>query len=412
MQVLYPRCCGLDVHKRSVVACVLLTGPDGAVTRQRATFGTTTADLLALADWLAGWGVTHIALESTGIYWRPVYNLLEGEGRVLLLVNPQHLARVPGRKTDVADAEWLAELLRHGLLRASFVPPAPIRDLRDLTRYRKTLVQQRAEEVNRLHKLLETANLKLASVASDVAGASGRAMLAAILGGEADPAVLAELAKGRLRAKLPLLRRALDGRVKPHQRVLLGQLLAHIEFLEDSIAEVQAGVERGLPPFEAAVELLQTIPGVGATAAATIVAEVGVDMDRFPTAKHLASWAGLCPGNKQSGGRRLSGATTPGNRWLRGMLGEVAWAIARGKGSYLHAQYHRLARRRGKHKAAVAVAHSALVIIYHVLKTGQPYADLGPDHFDRLDADRLERHHVRHLERLGYTVTLSPKEAA
>jgi transposase len=412
MQVLYPRCCGLDVHKRSVVACVLLTGPDGVVERHLSTFGTMTADLLALHDWLAGLGVTHIALESTGIYWRPVYNLLEGEGRTILLVNPQHLKAVPGRKTDVRDAEWLADLLRHGLLRASFIPPLPIRDLRDLTRYRTTLVRQRADEVNRLHKLLETANLKLAAVASDVAGASGRAMLTAILGGEADPAALAELAKGRLRQKLPALRLALEGRVRPHHRVLLGQLLAHVEFLEESIAEVQAEVERRLAPFEAAVALLQTIPGVGPTAAATIVAEVGVDMDRFPTAKHLASWAGLCPGNKQSGGRRLSGATPPGNRWLRGMLGEVAWAIARSKDNYLRAHYNRIARRRGKYKAAVAVAHSALVVIYHVLKTGHPYADLGPDYFDRLDADRVERHHVRRLEHLGYTVTLSPKEAA
>jgi transposase len=353
-----------------------------------------------------------ISAVSTGIYWRPVYNLLEGEGRTILLVNPQHLKAVPGRKTDVRDAEWLADLLRHGLLRASFIPPRPIRDLRDLTRYRTTLVRQRAEEVNRLHKLLETANLTLAAVASDVAGASGRAMLTAILGGAADPAALAELAKGRLRQKLPALRLALEGRVRPHHRVLLGQLLAHVEFLEESIAAVQAAVERRLAPFEAAVALLPTIPGVGPTAAATIVAEVGVDMDRFPTAKHLASWAGLCPGNKQSGGRRLSGATTPGNRWLRGMLGEVAWAIARSKDNYLRAHYNRIARRRGKYKAAVAVAHSALVVIYHVLKTGHPYADLGPDYVDRLDADRVERHHVRRLEHLGYTVTLSPKEAA
>jgi transposase len=412
MQVLYPCACGLDVHKRSVVACVLLTQPDGSVARHTATFGTMTADLLALEEWLARLGVTHIAIESTGIYWRPVFNVLEDEARTILLVNPQHLKRVPGRKTDVADAEWLADLLRHGLLRASFIPPAPIRDLRDLTRYRKTLVQQRATEINRVQKLLETANIKLASVATDVLGASGRAMLTAILEGEADPAVLADLAKGRLRQKLPLLRQALVGRVRPHHRVLLGQQLAHVEFLEESIAGLQAEIERALPPFEAAVEALQTIPGINAVTAAAIVAEIGADMGRFPSAKHLASWAGLCPGNKQSGGKRLGSRTTAGNVWLRAMLGEVAWSIARSKGSYLHAQYHRLARRRGKHKAAVAVAHSVLVIIYHVLHTGRPYADLGPDYFDRVDADRLERHHVRRLEQLGYTVTLTPQPEA
>jgi transposase len=412
MQVVYPRCCGVDVHKRSVTACVLITHADGQVERRVHTFGTMTADVLALDEWLTRQQVTHIAMESTGIYWRPVFNLLEGESRSVLLVNPQHLKRVPGRKTDVQDAEWLADLLRHGLLRASFIPPAPIRDLRELTRYRKTLVQQRAAEVNRVQKLLETANLKLAAVATDVLGASGRAMLTAILGGEADPAVLAELARGRLRAKLPLLRQALDGRVKAHHRVLLGQLLAHIEFLEESIAEVQAEVERCLAPFADAIALLQTIPGVGATAAAAIVAEIGADMSRFPSAKHLASWAGVCPGNKQSGGRRLSGQTTSGNVWLRAILGEVAWAIARAKGTYVHAQYHRLARRRGRYKAAVAVAHSVLVIIYHVLRTGCPYTDLGPDYFERLDADRIERHHVHRLEQLGYTVTLTPKEAA
>jgi transposase len=412
MQVVHARCCGLDIHKRSVVACALLTHTDGRAERHRATFGTMTADLLALAEWLDRLGVTHVAMESTGVYWRPVYNVLDGEGRALLLVNPQRLRRVPGRKTDVQDAEWLADLLRHGLLQASFVPPAPVRELRELTRYRTTLVRARSAEVQRVQKLLETANLKLASVASDVLGASGRAMLAAILEGEADAEALAELAKGRLRAKLPLLRQALAGRVQPHHRVLLGRLLAHIEFLEASIAEVQAEVERCLGPFAAAVELLRTIPGVGATVAATVVAEIGADMGRFPTAGHLASWAGLCPGNKQSGGKRLSGRTTDGDRWLRAALGEAAWGIARSKGSYLHAQFHRLARRRGQHRAAVAVAHSLLVIIYHVLKEGQPYQDLGADYFEKRDADRLERHHVHRLEQLGYAVTLTPHEAA
>jgi transposase len=411
MQVVYPRCCGLDVHQKTVVACVLLTDPDGTVTRHLATFGTMTADLLALRDWLERLGVPHVALESTGVYWRPVYNLLEGDGRTLILVNPQHMKAVPGRKTDLKDAEWLADLLRHGLLKASFIPPLPIRDLRELTRYRKTLVQQRADEVNRVQKLLEGANLKLAAVATDVLGVSGRAMLTAILDGEADPTVLAELAKGRLRAKLPALRQALTGRVKPHHRVLLGQLLAHIEFLEESIAQLTEEIERCLVPFERAAELLATIPGIGAVAAAAIVAEIGVDMDRFPSAKHLASWAGVCPETRESGGKRQSSRTGQGNVWLRGMLGEVAWSAARSKGTYLHAQYHRLARRRGKHKAVMAVAHTLLVIIYHVLKTGRPYHELGADYFDRLDVARLERHHVRRLEQLGFTVTLTPKAA-
>ena len=412
MQVVHPRCCGIDVHKRSVVACVLLTQPDGTVQRKTSTFGTMTADLLALHDWLASHGITHIAMESTGVYWRPVYNLLEDEGRTILLVNPQHMRAVPGRKTDVKDSEWLADLLRHGLLTGSFIPPAPIRELRELTRYRKTLVQQRAQEVNRVQKTLEGANVKLAAVATDVLGVSGRAMLAALLDGQDDPEALAELARGRLRAKLPELRQALQGRVKPHHRILLAQMLAHIDFLEAAIADLHAEIEQALCPFDEAVELLQTIPGIGPVAAAAIVAEIGVDMSRFPSARHLASWAGVCPGNKQSGGKRLSGRTTQGNVWLRGMLGEVAWSIARSKGTYLHAQYHRLARRRGKHKAALAVAHSVLVIIYHLLRDQRPYADLGPDYFDRLDTARIQRHHVHRLEQLGYTVTLQPTEAA
>jgi transposase len=411
MQVVYPRACGLDVHQKTVVACVLLTHPDGTVERQLATFGTMTVDLLALHDWLERWAVTHIALESTGVYWRPVFNLLEGDGRTLILVNPQHMKAVPGRKTDLKDAEWLADLLRHGLLKASFIPPAPIRELRELTRYRKTLVQQRADEVNRVQKLLEGANLKLAAVATDVLGVSGRAMLTAILDGEADPTVLAELARGRLRAKLPALRQALDGRVKPHHRVLLGQLLAHIAFLEESITQLTEEIGRCLAPFEEAATVLATIPGIGAVAAAAIVAEIGVDMSRFPSAKHLASWAGVCPDTRESGGKRQSSRTGQGNVWLRGMLGEVAWSAARSKGTYLHAQYHRLARRRGKHKAVMAVAHTLLVMIYHVLKTGRPYDELGADYFDRLDAARLERHHVRRLEQLGFTVTLTPTAA-
>jgi len=411
MQVVHARCAGLDVHKRTVVACVLLTQPEGTVERDVRTFGTMTADLLALADWLAARKITHVAMESTGVFWRPVFNLLE-EGRTVVLVNPQHMKAVPGRKTDVKDAEWLADLLRHGLLTSSFIPPQPIRDLRELTRYRTTLVQERAQEVQRLHKVLESANLKLAAVATDVLGTSGRAMLEALLGGEQDPAVLAELARGRLRAKLPALRQALEGRVRPVHLVQARVLLAHIEFLEGALAELRGEIERLLSPFAEAVALAQTLPGVGQTAASTLIAELGTDMSRFPTHKHLASWAGVCPGNKQSGGKRMGGKTTQGNPWLRAILGEIAWSIAHTRDNYLAAQFHRLARRRGIQKAVVAVAHSVLVILYHMLRDHRPYSDLGADYFAQLDTERLQLHHVRRLEQLGYTVTLTPAPAA
>lgn len=411
MRIVHERCCGLDVHQKTVVACVLLTAADGTVQRQTRTFATMTADLLALSDWLSGLGVTAVALESTGVYWKPVFNLLE-EGRTITLVNPQHMKALPGRKTDVKDSEWLADLLRHGLVQASFIPPAPVRELRELTRYRKTLVQERAQEVNRLHKVLEGANVKLAVVATDILGASGRAMLNALTDGEQDADALAELARGRLRAKLPQLRQALLGRVRPHQRILLGCILAHIAFLEESLAALQAEMESYFAPFEEAITLLQTIPGVSAIAAGALVAEIGDDMTRFPSAKHLASWAGVCPGNKQSGGKRLSGKTTKGNLWLRGGLGEVAWAAARTKATYFHAQYQRIARRRGKQKAIVAVAHSILTVIYCMLRDGVPYREMGAGYFETLDTVRIERHHVHRLEQLGYTVILQPKAAA
>ncbi len=412
MHVVHRQCCGLDIHKKTVVACVLVTQEDGSVQRTVRTFGTMTGELLALADWLDTHGITHIAMESTGVYWRPIFNVLEDEARTVVLVNPQHVAQVPGRKTDVRDSEWLADLLRHGLLRASFIPPVPVRELREFLRYRKTLVQERAQEVNRLQKLLEGANIKLAAVATDVLGLSGRDMLHALIAGEQDPEVLADLARGKLRSKLPVLRQALQGRVKPYHLSLLMRILAHIEFLEESLTQLQQDIEQHLAPFADAVTLLQDIPGVGPVAAATIVAEIGIDMSRFPSAKHLASWAGVCPGNKQSGGKRLSGAATKGNPWLRAVLGEVATAISRSRNNYLSAQFHRIARRRGKHKAILAVAHSVLRLVYYMLRDHQPYSDLGADYFDKLDSARLERHHVRRLERLGYTVTLTPKEAA
>ena len=319
---------------------------------------------------------------------------------------------MPGRKTDVKDSEWLADLLRHGLVRPSFIPPAPIRELRELTRYRKSLVEERAREVSRVQKVLESANLKLASVATDVLGKSGRAMLEALIAGEQNPAVLAELARGRMRTKRHELQLALDGRLLGQHRTLLRHLLAHIDFLEQSIAELEAEIDRCLAPFGRAVALAQTLPGIAETAATAIIAELGTDMTRFASAKHVASWAGVCPGNKQSGGKRLSGATTHGNPYLRAVLGEVAWAISHTKDNYLSAQFHRIARRRGKQKAVVAVAHSVLIILYHMLREDRPYSDLGSDYFDKLDTTHLERHYVRRLEQLGYTVTLTPASAA
>jgi transposase len=411
VQVVHERCCGLDVHKQSVVACVLITLAADKPLRFVRTFSTMTADLLALDDWLRELRVEQVALESTGMFWRPVFNLLE-DGRTITLVNPRNMKAVPGRKTDVKDSEWIADLLRHGLLQPSFIPPKPIRELRELTRYRKTLVQERADVVNRIQKVLETANIKLASVASDVLGKSGRAMLDAIVNGEEDPATLAELARRGLRRKLPELQQALKGRVEAHHRFLLARLLEQIDFLDGLIGKVQLEIEERLRPYEEAVERLQTIPGLGPLAAAIIIAEIGVDMSRFASAKHLASWAGLCPGNRESGGKKLSGRMRKGNVWLRGVLTDVAWSVARTKENYLAAQYQRLAQRRGGKRAAMATAHSVLRIIYYMLRDGTTYQDLGGDYFDKLDKTRIQQHHINRLEQLGYKVTLTPAKAA
>jgi transposase len=409
MQVVYQRACGIDVHKKTIVVCVLLTQEDGTVQRQIRTFSTMTANLLACADWLESLQIQIVAMESTGVYWRPIFNLLEAHFQVML-VNAQHMKAVPGRKTDVRDSEWIADLLRHGLLKASFIPPQPIRDLRDLTRYRKTLMQERAQEVNRLQKVLETANLKLASVASDVLGKSGRDMLDALVGGQRDPETLAELARGRLRAKLPELRLALDGRLRPHQTFLLQQILAHIDFLEQSLQALQQEIEERLTPFEHATAVLESLPVIMEVAKAVVIAEIGVDMSRFPTAKHLASWAGVSPGNRVSGGKRLSGTTTKGNVYLRSVLCQLAWSLARCKTpNYFTALYHRIARRRGKKRAIIAVAHSLLVTIYHMIRDNKPYEDLGPEHLEQLDTERLQRQAVQRLEHLGFEVTLTPK---
>ncbi|HVA91705.1 MAG TPA: IS110 family transposase [Chloroflexota bacterium] len=412
MQPVYARCAGLDVHKKTVVACVRASQGGGQVRKQTHTFSTMTQDLEALSAWLAEQGVEQVALESTGVYWWPVYNILEEHGHTVILVNPQHLKQVPGRKTDVKDAEWLAELLQHGLRRASFIPPAAIRTLRELTRYRKAQVQQRTAELNRLQKVLESANLKLAAVASDVWGASGQAMLAALVRGEEDPEALADLAQGLLRHKLAALAQALEGRVKPHHRTLIGTIMRHIHFLEEAIEQLDAEIAHLLEPLAASLTLLLTIPGLNAVSAAAILAEVGPDLGRFPSAGHLASWAGVCPGNRQSGGKALSGKTTKGNTWLRGMLGEVAWAAIRAKGTAFGARYRRLVRRLGSQKAVVAVMHHLLLVIYRVLHDQVPYHELGPDYYHPTAPHRAQRRLVHGLEQLGFTVTLTPKEAA
>ncbi len=405
MQTLHERCCGLDVHKKTVVACVIT--PEGRETR---TFGTMTVDLLALADWLIGKAVTHVAMESTGVYWKPIHNLLEGTGLELLVVNAQHIKAVPGRKTDVRDAEWIAELLQHGLLRASFIPDRPQRELRELVRYRTQVIREHARGVQRIQKLLEGANIKLSSVATDILGVSGRAMLTALAAGEADPATLAEMAKGRMRSKRPELQAALRGLVGEHQRMLLRMELEHLGFLEAQIAKLDQEVAARMDPFQKELEALDAIPGCARRSAESFLAEVGADMSRFPTHRHLASWARICPGTNESAGKRGSGSTGHGNPWLRGTLVEMAHGTTRSR-NYLGAQYHRLAARRGKKRAAVAVAHSILVIAYHVLRDGTPYRELGRNYFDERDRTAVTQHAVKRLERLGFKVTLEPAAA-
>jgi transposase len=405
VEVVYERACGLDIHKQTVVACLVVPDPDTAVHKEIRTFGTMTEELLQLADWLTAAGCTHVAMESTGVYWKPIYNLLEGSF-ALLLVNARHIKQVPGRKTDVRDCEWIADLLRHGLLRTSFVPDRPQRELRELTRYRTSLIRERGAEVNRVQKTLEGANIKLGSVATDVLGVSGRQMLAALAAGSGDAAALAELAKGKLRDKLPQLERALTGRVGAHQRFLLAQQLAHLAALDELIERVSTEVTERLRPFAAALARLDTIPGVGLRTAETLVAEIGTDLGRFPTAAHLASWAGMCPGNDESAGKRRSGTTRKGDTWLRSALLEAAQAASRTRGTYLAAQYRRVATRRGKKKALVAVGHSILVIAYHVLTQATEYHDLGPIFFDQRDEQRVTRRLVDRLQALGYAVQL------
>lgn len=410
MDVVHRCCCGLDVHKDTVTACVSWAESEGRKRHEKRQFGTSTRELLSLADWLRSCGVTHVAMESSGVYWQPVWHVLEGQFE-LLLVNAQHVKAIPGKKTDRRDSARLAELLQHGLLRSSFVPPAPIRELRDLTRYRVTLCQEINRIANRIQKVLEDANIKLASVASDPLGASGRAMLKALVAGEHDPKKLAELARGLLRRKLCELEAALDGRVSPHHRFLLGELLDHLEFVERKILRLETTIEERLRPLEDTVRRLCTIPGVDRITAWGIVSEIGLNMDQFPNARHLASWAGLCPGNWESAGKRLSGRIRKGSAWLRRHLCQCAWAVSTKRHSYLSALFRRLAARRGVKRASIAVAHAILKIAYHIIRDGSTYRDLGPDYFDRLDPGRLKRKLVKRLEGLGFHVTLAIQPA-
>lgn len=409
MEILFPRCCGLDVHKASLTACILINDSDGKKRHLR-RFGTMTRDVMELANWLTEHGVQKLAMESTGVYWKPIWNLLEGRFD-LMLVNAQHIKAVPGRKTDIKDCEWIAELLQHGLLRGSFVPSEPIRELRDLNRNRAILVQQRATVSNRIEKVLEDANIKLASVASHVLGQSGRTMLQAMVDGITEPAKLADMARAKLRNKIPELRLAFEGRFEERHRFQMEELLDQLKFLDATIAEFAQKIEERSQPLQDKIDLLMTIPGIDRITASSVIAEIGGDMNQFPTAQHLASWAGICPGNKESAGKQYSGKTRKGSRWLRRILCQAAWAASHTKNTYLAAQFRRIAAKRGKQRAIVAVAHSILVAAFYILKRNEPYREAGGNYFEQVNPTALRRYLVKRLERLGHKVILEPAPA-
>jgi transposase len=411
VDVIVERVAGLDVHKAQVTACVRVPGADGERVEQIEEFQTTVRGLLVLRDWLAANDVTQVVMEATGVYWKPVWHVLEDDFE-LMLVNASHVKQVPGRKTDVADSAWLCRLAEAGLLRASFVPPKPIRELRQLTRYRKAQISERKREANRLHKALEDTGIKLDCVATDILGVSGRAMLDALVAGTRDPELLAELARGKLRKKLPALREALVGRFSDHHALIIGQILAHIDFLDEAIEQLSEAIEERLRPFAPAVELLRTIPGVERRTAEVLVAEIGTDMAAFPTAGHLASWAGQCPGNHESAGKRKSGRTRKGSKWLTEALKEAALAAIRTNGSYLQALYRRKKSQLGHGRALGAVKHSIVCAVWHMLSSGELYRDLGGDYLARRDPERQTRRLVTQLERLGHKVTLEELPAA
>ena len=405
MDVIVERPAALDVHKEQVTACVRVPGADGSRAQEVREFKTTVGGLLVLHDWLEAHGVTRVAMEATGVYWKPVWAILEDDFDCLL-VNARHVKNLPGRKTDVKDAEWLSQLLEAGLLRASFVPPKPIRRLRNFTRYRTAQVKERQREANRLHKALEDTGIKLDCVVTDILGKSGRAMLDALCEGTTDPDILAELAKGRLRAKIPALREALEGRFDTHHALLIGAILAHLDFLDEQIQRLSDAIEEQLRPFQAHVELLRSLTGIETRTAQNILAEIGTDMSVFPTAGHCASWAGQCSGNDQSAGKRRSGKTRKGSKWLNDALKNAAMSAIRTNDSYLQAQYQRLRPRIGHGRALGAVKHSIICAIWHMLTNGELYNDLGGDYFRRRDPERQTRRLVAQLERLGHKVTL------
>ena len=410
MDVIVQRQSALDVHKAQVTACVRVPGADGARVQQIKQFKTTVRGLLVLADWLKAHGVTHVVMEATGDYWKPVWHVLEHEFE-LMLVNARDVKNLPGRKTDVSDSAWLCQLAEAGLLRASFVPPKPIRDLRQLTRYRRSQIAERRREAQRLHKALEDTGIKLDCVATDILGKSGRAMLDALVQGTKDPEVLAELARGKLRPKIPALREALEGRFEPLHALLIGAILNHLDFLDEQIEQLSDAIEEQLRPFATAVELLCTIPGVAQRTAEVLIAELGIDMSVFPTAGHLASWAGMCPGNDQSAGKRRSGRTRKGSKHLNAALTDAAMAATRTNGSYLQALYRRKKPQLGHARALGAVKHSMICACWHILSTGELYSDLGGDYFARRDPAKTTKRLVAQLERLGHTVTLQAAAA-
>lgn len=410
MEIVHNRCAGLDVHQKTVVACRIYRDTRGKVVREIETFETFTDGLVKLSDWLKAVGIEHVAMESTGEYWKPIYTVLEGDFE-LLVANAQHLKSVPGRKTDVKDAEWIADLLRHGLLKASFIPSTAQRDVRELTRLRSSVMADRARAVNRLHKLLEQANLKLASVASDMTGLSARLMLMEIINGVNDPKLLADLAQGRMRDKIPTLERALQGRVRDIHRFLLADALAQIDAYDERLEGITHQIDQRLHAFDSIRANLDTIPGIGLVVADVVLAELGHDMSRFPTDHHAAAWAGLAPGNNTSADKRLSGKTRHGSKALKRALIQAAHAAAKTKNTYLSTFYHRLAARRGKKRAIVAVAHKLLRIAYHVIKNNCPYHELGADFLDKRDRDFTARRLTQRLEKLGFAVTLNDAAA-
>lgn len=411
MEAMIERCCGIDVHKKTIVVCLAVGKPHEKPETLVKTFSTMTGDLLACRDWLVSEGCTHAAMESTGVYWKPVFNILEDKMEVIL-ANAKAVKNVPGRKTDVKDCEWLAQLLRYGLIKGSFIPPKPIRELRDLTRYREKLMQKRSSELNRLQKFLEDANIKLSSVVSDINGVSAQDMIRHLIQADLSTEQMAQLARGALRNKIEDLEKALEGYLSDHHRLILRLSLQMIASYDGAIEKLDAEIDRRMEAFREESEMLQTIPGVKKKSAERIVAEIGVDMSRFPSDAHLSSWAGISPGNNESAGKRRSGKVTPGNKWLKGTLVEAAWAASRTKKTYLSARYRRLAAKRGKKRAALAVGHTILIMAYHIIKERSTYHELGADYFDRLNEQRLVKRLAQRISSLGYEIQLKKMNTA